>query len=296
VTRKKPAPSAYTGPKQDTFVQLPLANNGGNLVHQVNNADLRDLNDLVLPPQAREAVDRVLTENRKADELAKHGLRANNRLLLCGPPGCGKTVTAGAIAKALGLPLIHTRMDAVVVSYLGDTGKNIRKVFDVARDQRVVLFLDEVDSIARSRDGKDEGEIKRVTNMLLTMLEEMRGPSLVICATNHEVALDRAMWRRFDEVVMFPMPTTDEAISLLRTTIAWSLYSGDGDLAEDAIVRAMEHKERPALDGMSFADVERIATDAAKSSILTNSGDVVFSLVSAIKRQRERMVLTGKVS
>lgn len=273
---------------------LALPQNVVNLVTQVPAGDLRDLGDLSLPPSALETVNRVLDENRKTDALAKAGLRANNRILLCGPPGCGKTVTAGAIAKVLGLPMFKATMESIVESFLGATGSNLRKVFDVARTNRIVLFLDEMDSIGRSRDSRTDeiGEMKRVTNSLLTMLEEMRGPSLVICATNHEVALDAAMWRRFDEIIVFPIPTRDEAISFLLTLTTRHLFQGDRDRAEGMIcgVRDRDHLK---LDGMSFADIERVATDAAKSSLLTGE-HVDRAIIDAILRQTGRMAMTGK--
>jgi SpoVK/Ycf46/Vps4 family AAA+-type ATPase len=238
----------------------------------------RPLSDLVLPDKTRAVLDRVLAENQQAALLESRGLRAGNRLLFYGPPGCGKTVAAGGIALALDMPLATAPLDKLLESYLGSTGRNLREVFDLAKNQRVVLLLDEVDAIGRSRssDSGDLAEMKRVVNSFLTMLEEHRGPSVIIAATNHESALDPALWRRFDEVAVFTKPSGAEAADLLLRLLA-------------------RHEHQPLLQdwprqlrGMSFADVERVAFDAMKIVVMNPDVGISVALMASLRKQRER--------
>lgn len=175
------------------------------------------MEDVILDDGTRLRVDRVMDENRSRDRLAAFNLRPKQKLLFCGPPGCGKTLTAEATAHELGLPFALTRVDAVVSSYLGETSANLRRVFDFATANPCVLLLDEFDSIGKSRDDLHEvGELKRVVNSFLQMLDGFSGQGLVIAATNHQSLLDPALWRRFDEVIYFPKPTANEIVLLVK--------------------------------------------------------------------------------
>jgi len=252
--------------------------------------ELRPLTDLVLPDAPREALDRVLAENFRATDLQARGLRPANRLLFQGPPGCGKTVAAGGLALALGVPLVVVRIDGLVNSFLGNTAKNLRKVIDFARSQRVVLFLDEVDAIGRSRDTADHdvGEMKRVTNSLLVMLEEFAvqaspPPSLLVAATNHEDMLDVALERRFDKIVTFPRPSANQAAALLKR------------LVERHDTRTVTKLSPPPwgawpkrLTGLSFADVERLALDAVKSTVMDEALGIEQALVASLAGHKGR--------
>ncbi len=167
----------------------------------------RRLTDLVLDEATRKTLERIVDENRKADLLKTYGSRPANRILFCGPPGCGKTVSAEAIAAELYLPLALVRFDAVVSSYLGETAANLRKVFDFARSRPMVVLFDEFDAIGKDRASLEEhGEIKRVVNSFLQILDGFRSDTVAIAATNHQGLLDPALWRRFDEIVFFDMP------------------------------------------------------------------------------------------
>ena len=151
----------------------------------------RYLSDMVLVDSIHKVIKHVMSEIRGRDILEAHGLVPVRRLLFCGPSGCGKTACAEAIAAELGLPMLYVRFDSVVSSLLGETAANLRKVFDYAsRGQWVVLF-DEFDAIGRSRDDATEhGEIKRVVNSFLQLIDGFEGRSLVIAATNFDQALD----------------------------------------------------------------------------------------------------------
>ena len=168
------------------------------------------LDDVILPAKQKQLLRQILEEQKENAKLAEHNLPAANRLLLCGPPGCGKTMTANAIAHELGLPMAYVRLDGLVSSYLGQTSVNLRKVFSSMGSNPIVLFLDEFDAIAKKRDdGNEMGELKRVVTALLQNFDNMPDNVFLIAATNHEHLLDPAIWRRFNYVINLGYP--DEA-------------------------------------------------------------------------------------
>lgn len=176
--------------------------------------------DLVLTNEKREALESIVKEFCNWDILVSNGVFPSRKILFYGPPGCGKTISAHAIACELGIPLLYVRFDAVVSSFLGETASNIRKVFDYAKNDNWVIFFDEFDAIGRSRDDSSEhGEIKRVVNTFLQQLDNFKGRSLVIAATNFEKSLDYALWRRFDETMNFELPTSEEKLKLCQLAL-----------------------------------------------------------------------------
>ncbi len=244
----------------------------------------RELANLVLCPQVRQTVERIVLERRKEELLGAHGVRTISKVLFCGPPGCGKTVAAEALARELYLPLATVRFDAVVSSYLGETAANLRKVFDFGRTRPLVLFFDEFDAIGKHRTALDEhGELKRVVNSFLQMLDSFRSETLTLAATNHQGLLDSALWRRFDEIVVFPKPTLEEIQALLCRLFRQTTVSHSLSLAEAA----------RSLEGFSHADVERVAQDTIKQSLLFEKDRVEHDvLFAAVARQRERLAIT----
>jgi SpoVK/Ycf46/Vps4 family AAA+-type ATPase len=174
------------------------------------------LEDVVLPNNQKVLIGQILSENENNEKLIKHQLPPANRLLLCGPPGCGKTMLANAIAKELGLSMAYVRLDGLISSYLGQTSVNLRKVFDSVRSKRIVLFLDEFDAIAKKRDDENEmGELKRVVTALLQNFDNMPINVFLIAATNHEHLLDPAIWRRFNYVVNLSYPDEEQRAELI---------------------------------------------------------------------------------
>jgi ATPases of the AAA+ class len=175
------------------------------------------LDDVILPEKQKELLLQVLKEQKENTKLAAHNLPAANRLLLCGPPGCGKTMTAHAIAHELGLPMAYVRLDGLVSSYLGQTSVNLRKVFSSMGNTPVVLFLDEFDAIAKKRDdGNELGELKRVVTALLQNFDNMPENIFLIAATNHEHLLDPAIWRRFNYVINLGYPDDQQRTALIQ--------------------------------------------------------------------------------
>jgi SpoVK/Ycf46/Vps4 family AAA+-type ATPase len=221
---------------------------------------VRLLDDVVLSDDNRSLVEELLTEHHRNELLRSHGLHPSDRLLFCGPPGCGKTLTAEIVASELSLPLAIVRIDSVMSSYLGETAANLRQVFDFISTIPMVVLFDEFDAIAKERaDDSDHGELKRVVNAFLQMLDGYRGKSLLIAATNHEGILDSAIWRRFDEVLTFNPPNLEQLKRLLAIKLRGvrrQFETDDGDVIG-------------LFKGMSHADVERVLRRAIKDMILT---------------------------
>jgi len=246
----------------------------------------RYLDDLVLSKVVRKGIDRVICEFREWDVLEANGLTPIKRLLLCGPPGCGKTAAAEAIASELGLPMLYVRFDSVISSLLGETAANLRKVFDYATRGQWVMFFDEFDAIGRSRDDATEhGEIKRVVNSYLQIMDNFRGRSLVIAATNFESVLDRALWRRFDDVLRLERPTDDQLKTLIRKRIKPLSFQ----LAQvNLMVKA--------LSGATFSDAEQVCLDLRKRSAMCGKKSVTeTNLEEALERFIYRQSILSKV-
>ena len=202
--------------------------------------------------------------------------------MLCGPPGCGKTLTAEVIAHELGRPLAIVRTDSVVSSFLGETAANLRKVFDFAAASPMVVLLDEFDALGKEReDATEHGELRRVVNAVLQMLDAYQGRSLIIAATNHEGLLDSAIWRRFEEILYLKPPTPAQICQLLKVKLRGVRKHFD--------VRAVV--ESGIFKGASHADVERIVRRALKIAVL-NGREICLTaedIKAASDRDRARV-------
>lgn len=188
------------------------------------------LDDVALPTPTLKAIKQVLIEQKSLEELIARGVQPSNRILLCGPPGCGKTMTANAIAGELNLPIAYVKLDALVSSYLGQTGTNIRKIFEFIKDKRLILFLDEFDAIAKKRDDAQElGELKRVVTTLLQNLDMMNSNVLLLAATNHHHLLDSAVWRRFNKSILLEKPEDDERMKIIENYLSKVLSNYETD-------------------------------------------------------------------
>ncbi len=247
----------------------------------------RYLEDLVLDEGVRHTIDLLLREFYAWETLQANGLLPARRVLFCGPPGCGKTATAEALAAELGLPVLYVRFDAVVSSLLGETAANIRKVFDYARRGQWVMLFDEFDAIGRSRDDATEhGEIKRVVNSFLQIMDGFDGRSLIIAATNFERALDPAVWRRFDDVVRFGKPNEKQIAAFVRKRLAPTRFRGQD-------VNVLVQK----LLGTSYADAERVCLDARKLGVLRGDQQLRREdITEALSRHSYRRSVLNKLS
>ncbi|MDD2288360.1 MAG: ATP-binding protein [Bacteroidales bacterium] len=243
------------------------------------------LDDIILTPDNKEKIEDIILEFEQKEILQTYKLNPKTKVLFCGPPGCGKTVTAESIANELQLPLLYTRFDSVISSYLGETATNLRKVFDFAKDGEWVLFFDEFDSIGKSRSIESEhGELKRVVNSFLQLLDNFPRNTMVIAATNYETIIDKALWRRFDEIIYFDMPKKDDIEKFIRLKL-----------------RNYSHKELNVeshinnLVGLSYADIERICYEAIKKMVLNGLNTINDSLFEKIiLKEKDRRELMKK--
>lgn len=275
----KDKPTRNAAPVPGTLQRLPTSRrDSAPLVQEIPIQTLR--HHMVLPDSVERRFHRIEKEFAARTRLAKHGLKPRHRILLYGPPGCGKSLGAERLAWNTGLPLRKVRFDTLLSSYFGETMANLRKVFDTAQASPCALFLDECDSLARSRtERNDVGEITRITNGLLEMLEDYNGDGLVIAATNLDSALDTALFRRFDEVLKVPLPGVDEICRLLKSTLS--------SIKTDLSVHWCEIAQ--AMDGMSGSEVVHVAQNAAKHSVLdgrerVSESDIQHALVEVQER------------
>ena len=226
------------------------------------------LGDVVLSPENLSLVKRILFEHSREEVLEAHGLRASDRVLLYGPPGCGKTLTAEVIAGELGRPLAVIRTDSVVSSFLGETAANLRKVFDFVASAPLVALFDEFDALGKEReDATEHGELRRVVNAVLQMLDAYRGRSLIIAATNHEGMLDTAIWRRFEEVLLLKPPTPGQLCRLIEVKLR--------GVPREFEIRSL--MDRGWFKGDTHADVERVLRRAVKDMVL-EGGEICLCL------------------
>lgn len=239
----------------------------------------RALDDLIVSDALSDALRTLCVEVERWEDLDAAGVPRRQKVLLHGPPGCGKTSAAEALASELGTVLVVIRLDAVVSSYLGETAANLRRIFEFAVTGRWVILFDEFDALGRSReDPTEHGEIKRVVNAVLQMLDAYRGPSLLIAATNHEGALDSAIWRRFDDVLELPRPTVHQLRAVLRRRLASLPHRG---LAID--------EAASRLKGLPHAAAEQAAWGAARRALLANRQHIIDGdLRAAIDDVRRR--------
>lgn len=216
----------------------------------------------------------TLTERSKTEELLEQGLSPTKSLLFVGAPGVGKTVAARWLANKLDRPLLTLDLSAVMSSYLGRTGGNIRIVLDYARNSPCVLLLDEFDAIAKRRDDSGEiGELKRLVTVLLQEIDSWPSDGLLIAATNHPELLDPAVWRRFDRVVEFPNPTINEIKILLNNLLGEEFYKKNSGLVESLANVYLEK---------SFSEITRLVNLMRKTSLI-NSIDLKLLLENNIQ-------------
>lgn len=234
------------------------------------------LDDVVLPANQRKLLLQILQEHNENAKLAEHNLPAANRLLLCGPPGCGKTMTANAIAHEFGLPMAYVRLDGLVSSYLGQTSVNLRKVFTSVGTMPIVLFLDEFDAIAKKRDdGNEMGELKRVVTALLQNFDNMPDNVFLIAATNHEHLLDPAIWRRFNYVINFGYPDDEQRAELISR---W--------LTEYRVEHNLDIKKLTALTvDRSTAQIKELVISVAKRYVTTDKAVTMDDFIELLIQQ-----------
>lgn len=257
IKARSKAVEAVRGPKP-----VPLAQPRGELAGLLTVGYPKTrLADMALTDPLRARLDRVLVEQRQRARIREHGFAPMRKLLLVGPAGTGKTMTAAALAGELGLPLFSIQLDGLITKYMGETAAKLRLVFDAIQSTRGVYLFDEFDALGGERGTKnDVGEIRRVLNSFLQFLEQDESDSLVLGATNHAQLLDRALFRRFDAVVEYTLPSADIAIRVMKARL--------GLLDTSAI--DWVHAAKGA-EGLSHAEIAHACDQAAKNAILDHS-------------------------
>lgn len=234
------------------------------------------LAQMVLPEKLRARLSRVIREQRHFSRIREHGLRPRQRLLLLGPPGCGKTMTAQALAHDLGLPLFVVRLDSLFTKFLGETAAKLRVVFDAIESHRAVFLFDEFDSLGLARGAQhDVAEMRRVLNSLLVFIDNLRGHSLLVAASNHPDALDPALFRRFDDIIRYAAPEPKESVALLRQKLATQF---DATFNWSRLTAATK--------GLSLAEIARAADEALKEALLEERATVDTNRVVAALKER----------
>ncbi|SDK65893.1 AAA family ATPase [Halanaerobium congolense] len=267
------------------FVNFPRdQKDGSDLISIINPKNY--LEDVILSEENEQVINRVLNEYFSANKLKRYNIDAKRRLLFCGPPGCGKTLTAKAIAKELNLPLLYIHMDSLISSYLGETASNLRKIFKYASQDKWLIFFDEFDTIAKNRDDKNEhGELKRSVNTFLQMLDNFKINTLLIAATNHQHLLDNAIWRRFDEIMFFDKPNKNKIEETIHKKV--KIFKSDLDLDKIA----------GEFIGMSYAEIERIAKEAMRYCILNDKSVLTNNiLLNSLKDEKRRKRVYAKIN
>ena len=238
--------------------EAPFDKESGVALIDIKQAN-RSIDELVLAKNTLEVIENVLEEYRREDILRSYGMMPAEKVLFFGPPGCGKTLSAEALAYELNRPLAIVRLDSLVSSFLGETAANLRKIFDFIAKHRLVVLFDEFDALGKERDdGSEHGELRRVVNAVLQMMDSYDGKSIIIAATNHEQILDSAIWRRFDELVEFPVLNKDQLQNLLQLKLRGVRREFDLDSPELHSI----------FDDKSPAIIERIIRRAVKRMIL----------------------------
>lgn len=245
-----------------------------DLLLQVDTYD--DMTSLVLSQELKEKLDRVIKEYLKKETLSKYGLANRRKLLLYGASGTGKTMTASALAKEFNLPFFVVRTEKVVTKFMGETGQKLGRIFDFINEVPAVYLFDEFDAIGSQRGMDNEvGEQRRILNTFLQLLERDDSDSFIIAATNSIESIDKAMFRRFDDVIEYKLPDGEQRLALLREY----LYT-----AKDLDFSSAE----PLFDGMSHAEIKMVCSDIFKESLL-NDRKIDLPLVQTIVNMRQQL-------
>ncbi len=237
------------------------------------------LADMVLDTSTSERLVKVIKEQRQISKIRSLGLSPRRKLLFAGAPGTGKTMSASVLAGELGLPLFMVRLESLITKYMGETAAKLRLIFDAIAQSRGIYLFDEFDSIGSQRGQvNDVGEIRRILNSFLQMIEQDDSDSIIIAATNHPDILDYALFRRFDDVIEYDLPDKHTIITLFKTKL--SVFAPTGlswkKLAEKAV-------------GLSHADITKIAEDAIKDALIFETEKITSADLTKLIEERKRL-------
>ena len=258
---------------------VPLARPRGELANLLTVSYPKNrLTDMVLDAEISEQLNRIMKEQKHHSRIREHGLSPRRKLLLVGPPGTGKTMTASVLAGELGIPLFSVRLDALITKFMGDTAAKLRQIFDAINDVRGVYFFDEFDSIGSQRGlANDVGEIRRVLNSFLQMIESDQSHSLIVAATNHVEILDYALFRRFDDVIEYRLPSAPQATKLIQSKL--------GKFAPKPFpLKAITSK----AEGLSYAEIKRAVDESIKEAVMHDEERVKSDVLTRAFDERRK--------
>lgn len=266
-------------------IQIPRDTEKGFHLLEIKEFDL-DWSEVILRQDLKTALDQVVEEIRQSEIFASYGLKAKQKVLFCGPPGTGKTLSAQVMSSVLRYPLVYIRFDSIVSSFLGETASNLRKIFNFIEQGHWVVLFDEFDIIGKHRDDPHEhGEIKRVVNNFMQMLDNYNGESLLIAATNHQHLLDPGLWRRFDEILFFDIPDKERRRQIFIKYLR--VFEKEKGLNLELLVEETEN--------FSPSDIAQTCWESLKKIILEDKKKVgTEDLRQAIAQQKRRKEVEGR--
>lgn len=268
-----------------------------NYFHRLEDRELNDLileklsskysfENIVLQKTVQEELQHFVKEHRASDLLHKYGLPISNKVLLHGPSGCGKTLASYVIAGELKKMMIVVNLGAIVSSRLGETSKNLAKIFKKAISEECIIFIDEFDSIGKVRDyNQDHGEMKRVVNTILQLFDYLPQTSLIIAATNQKNMLDEALVRRFDLNIEFQLPNLGQIRELVQLVLKNSYFKFDNITVAEAIIKNAR--------GLSYYSIQKTLITAIKRSIF-DSADKVIPIQKVINTSIWQELILGE--
>lgn len=261
---------------------IPITQPRGELSNllSVSYPKLR-LTDIILSARVFEGLSRLINEQRQVQKIRSYGLCPRKKLLLVGPPGTGKTMSASVIAGELSLPLFEVRLDSLITKYMGETAAKLRLIFDSIKQVRGVYLFDEFDSIGAQRNApNDVGEIRRILNSFLQLIEQDDSDNILLAATNHPELLDFALFRRFDDVLQYDLPQPEDIIKAFKAKLA---------AFKKAKINWKELAEFAA--GLSYADIIRAAEEAIKDTIIHDRNEITHNdLVKTLSERKSILI------
>jgi SpoVK/Ycf46/Vps4 family AAA+-type ATPase len=261
---------------------IPFNKDLGEMI--VSRVSTSRLSELVVKNDIKTRVERILKEFRQQDKLRKHGMNNRRKVLLAGPPGTGKTITASVLAGELHLPLCTIMMDKLVTKFMGETSAKLRQIFETINENQAVYLFDEFDAIGSERSmDNDVGEMRRVLNSFLQFIEQDDSRSLIVAATNNLKLLDQALFRRFDDVLHYTLPGEAEIEKLIKNRLGGFK---ENNLKLNEIVDKCK--------SLSHAEIARACDDAIKEAILNDKKTVDEVLLSLMIAERNSAYQRGE--